>query len=965
MESALTQAVAGRGWPLGAALVALVLAIASSARAVPTAGFVPPGPYLIGYGGDYPDGLAGELSSLGLPYERVFPEELSDPAALRRYRVLMLCCPVMAQAGFQETLLRWVTEGGRAYVEEWQSPALFTLSLVTAAQAPSPLDVLATAPQHPICSGLDPKAPIDLFHLYGVLINPANGGDAETLARFCPDGGGAPIAGGSAVLCFRLGAGEIICSGAPLAFARFHRGRSTEGLLLGIIRYLTQGEVPPRFVLPPLTVPDAAAAASSPVSSVPPAPAAVSPPSLPGGWQLVDDVTDGSYDVIAQVGGPAGSAPGASALLLDGRADRRGAVVDTGVWLTLDQDALRVCAGRSPESRPIAAAAWSPPAEPTELLVQRRPGAISVVSGTEELLRAEVAARAGGVVALRAGAVPLAEPWTQALGEPEFGDDFMREAGAPSPWTTVSGEWQNVGVGNEAYSVNGFYLKGQTAASALTTAGQWYWEDYTVGVAVRLEDGMTTCGLGALLQTNGDGILLLADSAACASPMLRLVQVAGGQETTLAQRQGGLTPQQWFRLGVRLRDGMVEGLLDGEEILGCANPVPRGGRIGLVVRGGAARFDDVLVQPSAEPLRSPRNEGSSLADPPPAPGPQDSLTWANPAMPWAADPTRPSVLWHQGAHFGDVDVALHLDPLDHAALRRLILAPAGDATDEHTWLAVTVELPAAGRDVRLSLAQPGRELIRKQVSLNFGREVRLCRVGGRTTVFWGPTAVCTAEGTGGLSRLGLEVEGVPIAPDDVRIASPEVHDYVFGVAPTDWWASAGTWEVAGRWACDPRWSWFAGWAEGDAVVWNKRLCTGDVVLDCTAGIKMEAPGGAETQRCRDLNTVLCGDRADPRSGYSFILGGDGGVKTQLLRRGMVVAENAAIRVPAGYGTHHQWHRIRAAKIGHLISLDFEGRAVFRYEDPEPLERGYVGLWTHDSGLLIPRVTIYTSPDTAR
>jgi len=130
------------------------------------------------------------------------------------------------------------------------------------------------------------------------------------------------------------------------------------------------------------------------------------------------------------------------------------------------------------------------------------------------------------------------------------------------------------------------------------------------------------------------------------------------------------------------------------------------------------------------------------------------------------------------------------------------------------------------------------------------------------------------------------------------------------------------------------------------------------VMDYTVGIKMQAPGGPETTRCRDLNSTLCGDGANPRSGYAFIMGGDAGVKTQLLRNGTVVAEAPDLRVPGGYGIHHEWFHVRVARLGHTITMEFEGRPVLRYEDPDPLPGGFVGLWSRDNGMLIPRVTIY-------
>ncbi len=50
--------------------------------------------------------------------------------------------------------------------------------------------------------------------------------------------------------------------------------------------------------------------------------------------------------------------------------------------------------------------------------------------------------------------------------------------------------------------------------------------------------------------------------------------------------------------------------------------------------------------------------------------------------------------------------------------------------------------------------------------------------------------------------------------------------------------------------------------------------------------------------------------------------------------------------------------MRVARIGHRVEMDFEGRPVFRYHDPEPLPGGFVGLWSRDNGILVPRVTIY-------
>jgi hypothetical protein len=563
----------------------------------------------------------------------------------------------------------------------------------------------------------------------------------------------------------------------------------------------------------------------------------------------------------------------------------------------------------------------------------------------------------GGLVAAKAGLVPLTEPYCQEVAEPVLFDDFMREPDDPSEWTPLGGEWSTVGIGDGQHSVNGFFLRGRSDSVAVNAAGDWFWEDYTVSAAVRPEDA-AACGLVALRRKNGEGLAFVVDSAPRAWPTARLVRTVGGRETLLAAQTGRLAQGQWHRLALRVQGAALEGLVDGEVRVRAQHSEVRSGGIGLLVQGGAARFDDVAVQPAREPIGCPRGEGTSTPAIPSTIGAEDHLTWANPAARWLADSARPSLLRHQGDFPGDVTVSLALEPVAKPAFRRLILAPA-EASPESAWAAATVQLAPGTATATVEVTAPGLKPVRRQAPMDAGAALRLTRERGVVRALWGAEVLCEAAASAALRRVALEVDGPPVTIRSVRVEAPTARDYVFGAAPTDWHSSCGTWEVAARWACDDRWSWFAGWAERDAAVWNKRPIPGDVTVDYYVGVKMEAPGGDETERCRDLNTVLCGDRRDPRSGYSLILGGDGGVKTRLLRNGVAVAEAANLRVPSGFGVHQEWFHIRAARLGSRVELDLEGRPVFRWEDPDPLPGGHVGVWTHNSGLVISRVTIYS------
>ncbi len=945
---------------LAPVLVAAPILLAS-ARADGSEG---PVPLRVGVGGDYPNGIDGQLSALGLPYGRVFQWELNDPAALSQYDVLFLSCVPEAQGGIDAALLEWLKAGGRAYVETWAAQNRYPLRQLATirAGAPNRGDVVIVTPDHPIAAGVDASVPIDMHHLQGVCVTPTEPDNGQIIARYCPDEGREPIASAGAIVCLSVGQGELVYSAAPLAFARFHRGRSPEALLVGIIDYLTPDRASHRlwFAEPEA---ETSEAASTTESAPAPAPADVESASCPDGFELLDGPVDGPYCVLADIAVTQVGKAEPSVLLLDGAFEGDGTALRPCLWLVIGRERVQVRRGKTPRGHPIASASWEPQEGSVQLLVRRLPDQLSVILGNSELLCCKAKGPPRGVVAVRNGCVAVSEPICQPVEPPVFSDDFMREPDEPTPWTQVSGQWKNVGVGNEEYSINGFYLLGRGDETALATAGDWFWQDYTFTCAVRLDDASATCGLCALVQESGDSVAFVADSLEAPSPRLRIVRGRAGQGSDLADLDAGLAPQQWYRLGLRVTESGIDALLDGDVVLSCPNPEVRGGAIGLLVRGGSVRFDDVLVQPAEQAVRVPRDEGSPAAHLPPSLGPHDYMTWASPAEPWLACAERPALLWHEGVFAGDLEVSLPVRPTAEPASRRIILSPSS-SDPENCWLSVTAHTSPQTGKAQLVVCRPLGKRATKSVPLREAAQLAVVRSGGSARVLWSGRPVFRIGNAGEHRRVGLEVEGPPVAARDLHVRSPSVRDYMFGIAPTDWWVSGGEWGVSARWACDNRWSWLAGWGSGDVAIWNKRRLQGDVMVEYYVGIKMQAPGGPEIRRCRDLNTVLCGDRSDPQSGYNFILGGDGGVKTQLLKSGQVVAENPDVRVPAGYNVHHRWFRIRAAKTGNRLELDFEGRPVFRYEDAEPLEGGYVGLWTRNSGILVPRVTVYHSDPQA-
>ncbi len=208
------------------------------------------------------------------------------------------------------------------------------------------------------------------------------------------------------------------------------------------------------------------------------------------------------------------------------------------------------------------------------------------------------------------------------------------------------------------------------------------------------------------------------------------------------------------------------------------------------------------------------------------------------------------------------------------------------------------------------------------------------------------------------SRMGFLAEAFRPRLSSLRLRARNVLDYTFDQAPTDWWVSGGIWEVTNRWSCTPDWSWFGGSSPEVAAIWHKRAFAGDVVLDYYVGPRMYNRGANRPQEvCKDFNAVICGDGRSATSGYSFAVGAEeNGAGVRLLRNNTVVATNDAFRFYSG--AHNRWFSLRVEKQGDTVSLYIEGQKMLSYTDPHPLPGGYVGLWTRDNGVMIPRVTLY-------
>lgn len=235
--------------------------------------------------------------------------------------------------------------------------------------------------------------------------------------------------------------------------------------------------------------------------------------------------------------------------------------------------------------------------------------------------------------------------------------------------------------------------------------------------------------------------------------------------------------------------------------------------------------------------------------------------------------------------------------------------------------------------------------------------------------------VVPPDRTGG--QIAFTNGGLPIDPGLVELTTYQVKDYTFSEAPSEWLITAGTWATTSRWTCSPQWSWYGGYARGGpAAIWTKEEFAGDQVVEAYFGFIMGLEGAQLTygnvpnayKGGNDVCLTLCGDGANPSSGYSFIIGGEGNTVTRIMKGTQVLAET---RQPEAlfydwkqgqprnlYQWHRHWWTLRAVKRGTRLELWYEGKLVVQADDPNPLPCGRTAVWVYDNGILIPRIRIY-------
>ena len=458
-----------------------------------------------------------------------------------------------------------------------------------------------------------------------------------------------------------------------------------------------------------------------------------------------------------------------------------------------------------------------------------------------------------------------------------------------------------------------------------------------------------------------------------APSLLRLMGRYYGMERAVLERRipevleqvglaGNRKPIEAYSKGMRQRLGLAQALLNDPELMFLDEPEP------LVTTN--AIFEDE----------------ETMSD------------WTNASKEWQAQQAAITVdgqpvvpLWHSNQFPGDVELIVEPRQINEER-HELALSVSKDGKGAHNGYIFLYQAGRKSEDGKpatiLKIIRAGEPVAERVLAGNAIRDLSSLSV--RRV---GPFVVGKINGKPELvyhddkplegAKIAYYAKGVEVRAESSRIVSDHFLNELFSSAPVRWrTAGYAIAEVTNRWQCDPRWSFFSLKNDlqfkdkgGTAVLWNKGLYPGDVMLEFYVGNKMEAERGQPYYSySRDINVTLCGDGQDLTKGYTLMWGGHGNKATYLYRNGVEVKRVEGTIPNEQRLVHRAWMSVRVEKRGNKISFHADrlpGHAPIHlvYEDPDPLEGNRVAIWTYHHAIMLSRVritgeggTVQESPD---
>ncbi|NOY82825.1 MAG: Ig-like domain-containing protein [Kiritimatiellaeota bacterium] len=254
-----------------------------------------------------------------------------------------------------------------------------------------------------------------------------------------------------------------------------------------------------------------------------------------------------------------------------------------------------------------------------ELWVKRHPRWLEFTADGVRLLRVLDDTVRRGTAALRAGPgqAVAATVGYQRIEPVVFGDDFMRteeETKDFGLWTPKSGEWKLYSVmervranpdarireGREpdaSRSPNPFCLAGKSTKGAVILTGYPFWDDYRIEVSCKTTGGWMGVVFGATNEKDFWLVRWRVATIEVAGGPVELVRRTGDRERVIAAARVKGRTDNWYRLSVTAVGSRIDIALDGTRIIEAWDDRSVGGRIGLYASSaGETYFDDVTVR---------------------------------------------------------------------------------------------------------------------------------------------------------------------------------------------------------------------------------------------------------------------------------------------------------------------------------------------------------------------------------
>lgn len=323
--------------------------------------------------------------------------------------------------------------------------------------------------------------------------------------------------------------------------------------------------------------------------------------------QFTDEPVLGEVDVRAQVAIP-------EQWQWEQRARIVFAYRDEAAFLHLDISRRALTLGKVQDGRPSVLASRDTPEALLvpgvhHITIKRRSWSVRVLVDDRALLWASDDFSPGDRIGHLSLGLPVEDLYAQPIGEMMFHDDFSRPPDEPGPWQPLVGEWKislpetRNNKPEAAKSANPFSFVGRGEQALAVVEGSPHWDNYRAQVAARASDGAV--GLAFYCRDKENHYLLRATTNAATEGavggtigVLELVKVVAGEETVLSVEPLAFRPGRWYRLWVRVCEGLLSGGVDGAELCRARDDTFSQGNIGLYARGcREAHFDDVSLEP--------------------------------------------------------------------------------------------------------------------------------------------------------------------------------------------------------------------------------------------------------------------------------------------------------------------------------------------------------------------------------